>query len=80
MLKLGKGVSRGRLGEKGLRWTGLTGVLAHLYVGTENDTGSYKFFSKVMAPTLGGEPNKKFKQRRSGTMDIGISVYCPVRS
>jgi hypothetical protein len=27
-----------------------------------------------MAPTLGGEPNKKFKQCRSGTMDIGISV------
>jgi hypothetical protein len=66
--------------KKDLRWTGLTGVLAHLYVGTENDTGSYKIFSKVMAPTLGGEPNKKFKQRRSGTMDIGISVYCPVRS
>jgi hypothetical protein len=32
------------LWKKDLRWTGLTGVLAHLYVGTENDTGSYKIF------------------------------------
>lgn len=62
------------LWKKDLRWTGLTGVLAHLYVGTENDTGSYKIFLRSWHQHSGGEPNKKFKQCRSGTMDIGISV------
>jgi hypothetical protein len=46
-----------------------------VYVGTEFDTGSYKIF-KVMAPTFGGEPNKKFKRMALG--DGNRILYFPI--